>query len=420
MAELINFEPVELSINNLIGLEQYLNIIKENRYDDITKIMIDSYKPENKLFYNDLFKNLPIHIQTLEVNNIDYLFSDELPNTLKTISIKKTKLDKIPEHFIKLINLEDLKIEDGYISKIEDLPPNIINLDLSYNQIYNVDYSNLPQTLLSVKLNYNFLSVHPPIEIRTKIDYRQNNINDKEINLIILNDNTNNFVRNHYVIDNNAINNNNNNAINNNNRVLTSNTQHVLNNSQSVHLSSINKTIDKSIKIILERTKDIPKDNNFMDDLKYFIYGNWFYRNLFYLASIKYLELSIKDKNVHSVHNITYVQLLERIWQIIKVHEKKNELKERFKVEISDSIGYCFTGRLNRLVNILSGYIDELNVSISDDELVQGKILVLIKKLNEGKINKEEVKNEFKSIFEEYNKYDETKKQSWFDALDDY
>ncbi len=49
--------------------------------------------------------------------------------------------------------------------------------------------------------------------------------------------------------------------------------------------------------------------------------------------------------------------------------------------QLSHSICKCFTGRLSRLINCLSGFSDKVNISISNNEEISNIIITLKKKI---------------------------------------
>ena len=85
----------------------------------------------------------------------------------------------------------------------------------------------------------------------------------------------------------------------------------------------------------------------------------------------------------------------------------------------------CFTGRINRLVNSLIGFIDGITVGISIKEQLQLEIGKIIAKLSKKEITYEVSVKEITALFDDHEvKEDETittyYKQAWLDALDDY
>lgn len=345
---------------------------------------------------NSTFENLYFRKCTFQKLDI------ELPLTLRILHFHSCKLEKIPD--LKNYEvLEELKIVDCYISTIENLPPMIKTLDLSYNQIYSIDYSILPNELVEINMSHNFLSVIPPEQWRHKINYQQNNIEEKKVIQAIVG------------IQNKVQNNNNNRIninINTNNNILTGN-------NQSVHLSSVNRSIYRAISKINDLTKDMTSNPHFHKDLYYHVYGNMIWRTIKYLNQILFLEKSMNDNSVHTQHHMTYKEILEKVWYIMKNHPQKENLYERFRTEISESVGYCFTGRMNRLIHVLSTFVDDINIGISEEEEIQMLIQSIIKRLNENKIKKSKAKEEMIKVFDDFG-FSEEKKSGWLDALEDY
>ena len=71
--------------------------------------------------------------------------------------------------------------------------------------------------------------------------------------------------------------------------------------------------------------------------------------------------------------------------------ETQKQVKQRMNEEMTDALCMCFTGRLSRLVNSLSGYSDKVNIRISDSEEI-GNIIVIMK--NKGGDVRENVEKE--------------------------
>lgn len=80
-------------------------------------------------------------------------------------------------------------------------------------------------------------------------------------------------------------------------------------------------------------------------------------------------------------------------------HEHKENLIERLRIELTDSIGFCFTGRINRMVNSLVGSVEGVKVSFSMMEQIQLESQMIIKRLISKNITFETAKTEMKEIF---------------------
>jgi len=86
-----------------------------------------------------------------------------------------------------------------------------------------------------------------------------------------------------------------------------------------------------------------------------------------------------QNESVHSVHLITYGELLSyvwpkceafsrlllRNWQRIINSDHKEELFRILEEQIADSECKCFTGRFNRTLSVLVGFYDDIKINIS-------------------------------------------------------
>jgi len=70
------------------------------------------------------------------------------------------------------------------------------------------------------------------------------------------------------------------------------------------------------------------------------------------------------------------------------------EIQKRLNEEMQDSECKCFTGRISRLVNCLSGYSDKVCIQISENEEINNIISVIMNKreMKTIEILKEEVR----------------------------
>lgn len=214
----------------------------------------------------------------------------------------------------------------------------------------------------------------------------------------------------------------------------------LINNSQSVHISSVNKNICESLLKIDELSAKYTKRENPILDIfppneigtvdtvatiatnnfsltisKLFNFMNPYNRlvpivvpivpvvdfsSLFNDSKlIKEIKIWNTENTVHSIHKISFSQLFEKIVRIIVNHEQKVNLIERLKIELTDSIGYCFTGRVNRMVNSLVGCVEGIKVSFSYKEQILIESQMIIKRLVDKKITFEKAQEEMKEIF---------------------
>jgi len=213
----------------------------------------------------------------------------------------------------------------------------------------------------------------------------------------------------------------------------------IFNSSQTVHISSICNSITKSLLKINELTEPIYKlttKDVLIDELIDEFYTkkskNIFERAYHYLKSpilnaamVNYVKRWVEITDVHMKTQISYGELLAKVWILIKNHQQKQDFITNVKIELKGSIGVCFTGRFNRLVNSLIGFVDGITVGISIQEQLQLEIGNLIAKLGKKEISYDECFKTIDKLFDDPDvKEDETiteaYKMSWLDALEDY
>ena len=138
--------------------------------------------------------------------------------------------------------------------------------------------------------------------------------------------------------------------------------------SQNVHDVHIQKSVCKSLVALLSD----PKPRFTTSELLGYINDS----NLDARAK----ELVVKyctDKSVHSVHMITYEELLAYVWNRIIQSEHTAELIKILSQQICDSDGLCFTGRFNRTVSVLVGFYPDIVIEISDSSRISAIVLAV-------------------------------------------
>ena len=103
-------------------------------------------------------------------------------------------------------------------------------------------------------------------------------------------------------------------------------------------------------------------------------------------------------KDVHTQLNCTFEEILYAVFYEIQTFdtEKQVSAKQRLNEEMLDGLCMCFTGRISRLVNSLSGLSDKVLIKISDNEEISNIIILAKKKFITIDEIKEYVKKEMK------------------------
>ncbi len=146
------------------------------------------------------------------------------------------------------------------------------------------------------------------------------------------------------------------------NRIRVNCDSSIYDDSQNVHDTEIQHTVCESVQSLL---KD-PKNDFTIEDI---------INSGLNKTTIEYLVEYCQDQTVHSIHLITYHELLELIWNRIQNSIHKSELIKILEEQIADSECKCFTGRFNRTLSVLVGFFDDIQINISDKSRISAIIL---------------------------------------------
>lgn len=83
------------------------------------------------------------------------------------------------------------------------------------------------------------------------------------------------------------------------------------------------------------------------------------------------------DRAVHSVHLLTYQELLSYVWSRIERSEHRDELIKILAEQVTDAECKCFTGRFNRTLSALVGFYPDVTITISDSSRISAIILAV-------------------------------------------
>ena len=131
---------------------------------------------------------------------------------------------------------------------------------------------------------------------------------------------------------------------------------------------------------------------------------------------IAFLIESLDCEHIHSLTKCTYKDLFQLVWCVAINHKDKLDIIQRISVEIKDSINMCFTGKINRIVNSLTGILECVTIGISTREQIQLNIQRIVQKVVDNKLDYADGLCEIKELF-----INDTDNQvSWLDAYADY
>jgi hypothetical protein len=161
---------------------------------------------------------------------------------------------------------------------------------------------------------------------------------------------------------------------------------HVYGDSQSVHTSSIQRSISQSIENIMNQPFKLNIEETMYEIMNDPLINCW--NDL--------SEYSLGEE-VHSTLHITFKELLCCVWGIIKTLENQHEIKNILNQEMHCARNKCFTGKISRLINCLNGFTPLVSITIDDSQEIGNIITIARHKLGKKytvEEHKEIVKNE--------------------------
>ena len=146
--------------------------------------------------------------------------------------------------------------------------------------------------------------------------------------------------------------------------ILTNSSETIYSDTQNIHDVTIQKSVCESIVNILHDEKPVFSQETIISSQ----------------LSEKTIQALIEycnDSSVHSIHRITFFELLSYVWARITRSEYQKEMFKILEEQISESECKCFTGRFNRILSVLVGFYDDIKIEISDKSRI-GAIIVSI------------------------------------------
>ena len=341
---------------------------------------------------NNKIENIPIEISNLiQLKTLQCMYNKikeipreicELPQ-LETLICNNNKIEYIPN---EINNLRQLKYFYCNHNQIKEIPIEISNLPhlqsfyCQFNKINGIPKEMGNLTMLKSFICNNNKIKNIPIEIINCVNLRVFEYYNNELEYIQPQIN----------------------------RWLNRNkhSQKIYTDTQSVHNHTIQECVMKSINYItsirptikIEQLKELIINNKYLDE------------------QIKRLLFEyIDNKEIHTILNITFEELLLSIYDFIEKNENKEELYKIMNVEMLDANCKCFTGRISRLINVLNGYDEHIEIHIADNEQISN-IIVLIKNQLGEKYNE----NEFKRLVREellMRRYSEETINEWIENI---
>ena len=187
----------------------------------------------------------------------------------------------------------------------------------------------------------------------------------------------------------------------------------IANDAQGVHRSEVVEMVKKSVKSILEIP--VPKEYRWspitVSKTISEILGECKFRTS---VATPMIERYLKQDDIYNFGKGIYGKVLDGVWQYIKNSEHKEDLKKILMNELADNVNTCQQGQLTRLCNILSGYLEGVQVTKRSTSEILGDALPHLRNIS----NVEERIQRANEIFNEH-QISQAERNIWLDALID-
>ena len=340
-------------IKHLIKLEDFECI--GNQIKKIPKKLCNLINLNTFMCGGNNIKKIPKEINNLKNLKIFYCNDNKIKKITKEIcenihlvdlDCSKNEIKKISKEIDKLIHLSEFQCSEN---KIRNIPKEICNLfnlkhfHCPYNKIRNIpkEIGNLTQ--LETFYCYNNEITTIPIEITNCRYLNKFSFDNNEIDYIQpqIRRWLNRFKH----------------------------EQQIYSDTQSVHNHAIQEGVSKSINYITSIKPTIQ-----ICQLQKLIIENPYLEERVKCLLFEYID----NKEVHTILNITFEELLLSVYDFIEKNENKEELYKIMNVEMSEANCKCFTGRISRLINVLNGFDEHIEIHIADNEQI-GNIISIIR-----------------------------------------
>lgn len=377
LSELENLEELNILNNKILILPDQIGRLKKLKRIDAAYNMLDilplSFADLEGLrhanFVHNNFKYMPPPLMKLASLESLYMAENYMKTippeidqmvALRTLHISENRIWKcLPVELGNLVNLKLLNLENNCIAELPSTIGNLVNMEelhLNYNQILVIPPSiGHCAALRYIKVSHNLLRTIPVEIIQcTKLDYIERSDNELDLHPAIQR-----FLDNRRNIN-----------------------MHggLYRDSQNVHTSSIQESIKNSIFNLLNDPYSATKEAVIQE-----VIG---------CPHISKKELIIEyindDNETHSTLYCTFFDAFMKVWGRITAYKAndhrseennnegvRQELFKRLNEELSEGECKCFTGRLSRIVNVLNGFFDDIQVHISSNEQIANVILAI-------------------------------------------
>ena len=365
----INTDTINFSRNYIKIIDTYklpTDTISLNLGHNIIRAI--TYIPPNtehlNISHNPIYELpiLPERLKRLKVNDCRLTEISSFPDTLSYINADNNNLYLLPDNLLQCINLVDLTYENN---------PNLVvtpdQLDFIEQQFENIRIQEVQQQETQ-QIRTNILETNTP----TIYNYGQNVHNSK---------------------------------INGDLRKSITNLYNKLKNKKAIKMVN-NAQMNKQITNIKDKLTSYDIDAEHKHLNKYNRYAgitNPGKRNI--------IDTLIDYSNVHNKKHaeldLTLYEIIMLWWYSIKDLDKSviKEIVNIVKSDVSDMNQICYTGKIGRLINSLSGFVDEVNIGITINQQLEARYDIYKTEVSNAKILDDNEKLFF-VLYKMYDTYD--------------
>jgi len=317
-----------------------ISILTMHGYENLKWLDISNCKLEKvnlniiNLEYLNLSNNELHEIDDVECRNLKYLnissnniriFKNDMKN-INHINLSKNNLKDLS--FLK--NMKDLEFIDANNNDIVEIPDlselsKLKVINVKYNNIIEVKKEYIPSTIYSINLSNNKIKKIDDVfyDVSYNMYLYNNPLVEVSERLKSIINGKNSFYK-----------------------------LKIYNDNENVHDRSIQKSLLKNIEI-LKKDKIYSVDfSEFSEKIR------------------EIISMNINTNDVHFLSNMNYKEILELVCTRIFKSPYKNELIRILEYEILESVDVCFLGKITRIVNVLSGYFDDITFEIDENDQI--------------------------------------------------
>lgn len=140
-----NFSSIRNS-HRTSNYSEILNFTHSNKEMPVSSNSYNYTHSDNQFIMNDKQHGNP---------RLNKLITDYLSNPSDTFVIKGVQIFELPEIMQTMTKIKDLVVTQCDLKTLHNLPPNLIKLDVRYNQLTELMSAHIPQTVVELNANKN-------------------------------------------------------------------------------------------------------------------------------------------------------------------------------------------------------------------------------------------------------------------------